>query len=345
MSRYPSILALALLAILTGPAGAALAQGPAPVAQAPPAVAQQPPAEPTGPVGEFAGTAHVAWVLVPVVVRRPGGYVTDLERSDFRLWIDGERVTPADFEAGGDAPLSLVLLQDLSGSMANGGKLEASRRALAYVLGQARAGDELALATFAGGRLSVDVPFTTDTGVLAEAMALWEGYGTTALHDAVSRIPEIGEAARRGKRAVVLVTDGVDNASTVAPEAARAMVRQSSVPVYVLGLGRDRIGSVSTPEQAPAATWGHLLRRLASETGGRYYPVRHPRDIESAVADLVRELRSQYVLFFPTAPGPRVPRSVRVDVDVAGRAEVYHRPGYVGGPPTAARSTTEQGGP
>jgi hypothetical protein len=115
--------------------------------------------------------------------------------------------------------------------------------------------------------------------------------------------------------------------------------------VYVLGLGRHAIGSVSTPETARADSWAHLLRRLAAETGGRYYPVRHPRDIEAAVADLVRELRSQYVLFFPTAPGPRVPRSVRVDVDVAGRAEVYHRPGYVGGPPTATPSPTEQGGP
>jgi Ca-activated chloride channel family protein len=302
------LLGLALLA-LPGPAGG-----------------QDRRAEPQRPIGTFSERTAVNWVLVPVGVRDDAGWVADLRRRDFRLFVDGRRVAFPDFEAGVEAPVSLVLLQDLSGSMANGGKLDASRRFLGHLLAAARSADELALATFAGGRLTVEVPFTREESVLAEAMALWRGYGTTAIHDAVAWIPDIAFEGRHGRRAVVLVTDGVDNASAIAPEVARGIVRRARLPVYVLGLGRDE------PPPPGGDTYGDLLRRLAAASGGGYFPVARPEEANGVAGRLLDELRHQYVLAFPAAPEPVVERVLRVTVREAGTT-VYHRRAYYGGPP------------
>jgi Ca-activated chloride channel homolog len=292
--------------------------------------AAQPPRE--EPRGTFRDETQVAWVLVPVGVERDGRWVNDLRRRDFRLRVDGRRVDFPDFDAG-DAPVSVVFLQDLSGSMANGGKLAASRAALGELVAAAAPADELALATFAGGQLAVEVPFTREEAVLREAMALWQGYGTTAIHDAIAWIPEIAVEGRHPKRAVVLITDGVDNASQLDPETAREVVRRARLPVFVLGLGREGLGRTAGEVAAGGApTYGALLQRLAHATGGRYLPLARPEEAPAVARDLLDELRHQYVLAFPTAPGPAAERRVSVSVKTNG-ASVYHRRAYFGGPP------------
>ena len=102
----------------------------------------------------------------------------------------------------------MVFLQDLSGSMGVGGRLEASHEAIDYFLESARPGDEFALATFAGEDTNIDVPFTEDLAALRESVDSWEGYGKTALHDAVALLPRISNDSRNVKRAAVLITDG-----------------------------------------------------------------------------------------------------------------------------------------
>ena len=331
-SRSAPALAATLQAALLAVCVAA-ALGPVLAAQAPPQTEPTPPDQTAlDPRGTFREETQVAWVLVPVGVARDGRWLGDLERGAFRLAVDGRPVAFPDFDSA-EAPVSLVFLQDLSGSMANGGKLEASRAALGELIAAAAPTDELALATFAGGELAVEVPFTRDESVLAEAMALWQGYGTTAIHDAVAWIPDIAVAGRHAKRAVVLVTDGVDNASQLSPEAARELVRSARLPVFVLGLGRAGLGETAEDvARGGAATYGELLQRLAHATGGRYLPLASPADAPAAARDLLDELRQQYVLAFPTAPGPAAERRLEVSVKSTG-ATVYHRRAYFGGPP------------
>lgn len=284
--------------------------------------------EPPDPLGTFDDQVAVSWAVVPVLVRTGDGYLDNLERGDFRLFVDDAEVPITDFESGATAPVSLVFLQDLSGSMANGGKLTESRRALAYLLSKARPEDEFAVASFAGEQLQVEVPFTRQEQVVAEAMALWEGYGTTALHDAVAWIPEISAEGRHPKRAVVLISDGVDNASRIDPERAREIIGSAQLPVYVLGLGRERL----TPEEG--SSYARLLRDLATASGGHYFPVNPGEEVFQAAADLLEELRRQYVLAFPTGPGTDYHR-LRIEVSTDQRVDVYHRRGYQGGPPVA----------
>jgi VWFA-related protein len=286
--------------------------------------------------GGFAEQVGVGWVLVPVVVRPHSGDDRGrLDEEDFRLLVDGRPVPIDTFERRAEAPLSLVVLQDLSGSMANVGKLEASRQAIDYFLDTARDGDEFALASFAGGLTQVDVPFTQDRGALREALAAWEGWGTTALHDAVAWLPDISLNGRNPKRAALLVTDGIDNASTIPPTQARDLVRRAQLPVYVLGLrSGDPYTLASDGEKL--FRYADLLNLLAYSTGGQYHAAGGPDEVKEACAAIAEDLRTQYVLSFPTkADGPVRDRAIRVEVD-AGKSRIFFRRSYRGRPPAAA---------
>lgn len=287
------------------------------------------------PVIRFSDQASVSWVLVPVVARDGGRYVRKLRAADLRLRVDGREVAIESFDAGLDAPFSLVHLQDLSGSMANGGKLDASREALRFFLSRMRGADRLAVASFASGRTQVEVPFTDRKPVIVEALEAWEGYGTTALHDAVAWLPEIHLDRRHLRGAAVLVTDGVDNASVLAPGKAREMVRRAEIPIYVLALGsrRDPARNPRTGPEDPAPDFATVLRQLAAATAGRYISIDDPGEIRAACAAVVAELRHQYVLGFQTTDqGPVADH--RLQVEARGKKlQISHRLGYRGTSP------------
>lgn len=292
----------------------------------------QPPAE----LPAFSEEVDVAWVLVPVVVRSAKGYVEGMSRKDFRLFVDGRPVPIASFDAETSAPVSLVWLQDLSGSMGTAGRLTSSRRALGYFLDRAQPGDGFALATFAGGQLQVDVPFTSDRDLVAEAGGLWEAYGTTSLYDAIAWVPELSATGSGGRRAVVLVTDGVDNASALAPKEARMLVQKAELPVYVVGFTPIEL-SAGTAAQDPVYRYAHLLNVLARATGGRYHSVPPAGDVLEAAAVIEEDLRHQYLLGFPARAGEggeRRFRRIRVELKGNRPFEIRYRQGYRGGVPS-----------
>lgn len=323
MHRFPFVVVLLVLAAtLHGDLGAA------PGPQAPPAGAQSPEG-----VATFDESVSISWLLVPVVVRARQGHVEGLDRDDFRLFVDGRETPVQEVDVGSEVPLSVVYLQDLSGSMANAGKLDASRRAFATLVERMGGGDELALATFAGDRLRIEVPFTGAVQTLREAMSLWEGYGTTALHDAVSLLPDISQSGRSGHRVAVLVTDGLDNASALPPEEAVRVVHEARLPVYVVGLSAAGRGD-EPRDGSGRELYGDLLLGLAERTGGRYFEVADEAQAAEAVAALVTDLRQRYVLAVTTAgDAPRRYHEIRVETRLPYRHTLTHRKGYFGGPP------------
>jgi len=292
------------------------------------------------PTARFEEAVDIGWVAVPVVVRSPGGYVEHLGRKDFHLSVDGRSVPIGTFETSREAPVHLVILQDVSGSMATGGKLDAAREAILYLIEEARQADQFAIATFAADSLNVDVPFTLDREAVSEALRSWRAYGTTALHDAVAWVPEVAQGRDGVKRAALLITDGLDNASRISPEKARELVRRAQLPVYVLGLGT---GSAYATNRDGAKIFrdADLLNLLASLSGGRYFPVAGPDELKEACAELIEDLRQQYVLGFTTAEkGAGKAHQIRVDVDrglLGVERRVSHRTSYRGGEP--ARQT------
>jgi VWFA-related protein len=311
------------MAVLALAASAAMAQSP----QAP---------QPATP--EFQDEVSVGLVLVPVVIRAGAGYARNLEKKDFQLSVEGRPVTIESFERRSDAPASVVLLQDLSGSMANGGKLAMSREALRFFLDKSLPGDEFSIATFAGGQLEVEVPFTRNQEALREASDRWEAYGTTALHDAVARLPEMSLEGRNPKRFALLITDGVDNASRLAPEQARAIVQQAQLPTYVLGLGAGDPYELN-PQGKKLYRYADVLSLLAAVTGGRYYPIANSEGLQKALAEILDDVRHQYVLGFSTGDGAVKFRPLTVEVKKSrDRQAVVFRRGYKGTPPAGTRA-------
>jgi len=280
----------------------------------------------------FTDQVSVGYVLVPVIVRSlRGGYAMHLQQKDFQLKIDGRTVRIESFETRAEAPASVIFLQDLSGSMATGGHLAQSRAIVRYFLDHALPGDEFAIASFASGAQRIEVPFTPDLGALRTDIGRWQPYGVTALHDAVAWLPQISLAGRNPKRFAILVTDGVDNASTITPEQAREIVRAAQLPVYVLGLGSGDPYAL-LPGGQKTYRYADVLNLLAYETGGRYYPLSGAEDMQKALAAIADDLRHEYVLGFATGEGKA--RNREIEVDVGGRnRSVLFRHGYKGPPP------------
>jgi VWFA-related protein len=283
----------------------------------------------------FGEVYSVEVVLVPVAVRgeTPG---ERLPRDQFSLRVDGKPVKIESFENDSGAPLSLVFLQDLSGSMAEAEKMASSRESLDCFLDTARKADEVALATFAGGQTEIDVPLTNDVATIRESMSLWEPYGTTGLYDAVAMLPEISLGSGGAKRAAVLVTDGVDNVSAIGPEQAQKLVQSADLPVYVLALP----GHGEADAAAGSYRYGDLLRQLAEATGGRYYELADTGEARRTCAAILGELRHQYVLGFSvTGNGPSTYHPIRVQLRNGGRrVSLVHRRGYRGTAPSAEPS-------
>lgn len=281
---------------------------------------------------QFSEQVSVGYILVPVVVQGPRGPVADLQRQDFQLRVDGTPVPIQSFESGG-APFSLFLLQDLSGSMDLLGKLRSSRRILNCFLDQAGPGDRFALHTFASGRVETEVLLTSDTARLREAARSWKGYGTTALHDAIAWLPELMGASLSTRRAVLLVSDGLDNASTMDAAEARQRVRASEVPVYVIGLETGSPFEI-TADGRKRYRYADVMNLLAHLTGGHYHSVSDEKDVDRACTSIIEQLRHQYILGF-SAAGAGAPAPHRIEVEVNRRkVEISYRRSYEGRSPS-----------
>lgn len=278
----------------------------------------------------------MGYVLVPIVARQPSGaYATDLKPDDFRLLVNGQAIEFESFEQGERAPVSVMFLQDLSGSMANSNKMILSRTVLDRLIMGHRSGDNWSLASFASERVSVDVSFTDDVELLRQSADSWRPYGTTALHDAVAWLPDLTSHVHSARRAAIVITDGVDNASQIDPYTAREKVRQAELPVYVLGLSTGDIESLDR-EGEKVYRYADVLNLLSHMTGGHYFPVVSQSDALLACTKIVSEIRNQYVIGFPTsALGTPTYHEIQVQPRTRKKLKLTFRQGYSGTLPKA----------
>ena len=314
----------------------------------------QPPPEPEVPSSPprivFSEEVAVEWVTVPVTLveshsptRQAAAEApepAELSLADFELRIDGRLVTVESFDFGA-APFGLLFAQDLSGSMDHGDKLRLSRNVLALLLARSGELDEVAILTFAGPRVDLQVPFTSDFRVLDDATARWRAYGTTALFDALARVSEIAKESHRSRRAVVLVTDGIDNASTIAADEARSLLQGAGLPLFVLDVAArfDRPSpAVAEPVALATDPVAFSLTELASATGGRYIEVFDHGAVQGATDQVLQNLRQQYLLGFTTdgstASWHRIDVVLRAEEGEAPRA-LRFRTRYFGSAPAS----------
>jgi Ca-activated chloride channel family protein len=254
--------------------------------------------------------------------------VDTLKAPDFEVLDGAESRKIVDFRREAEGA-SVALLFDVSGSMES--LLGDAREMATHLLSWLDANrDEASVYTF-DTRLVEMVPFTVGLKTLPRSMTDVVPFGATSLHDAIAETARRA-ANREGRRsAVVVLTDGNDNASRLTPAAVTAIASAIDVPIYIFGVVRSIDNpSEDTSTVVAGRSWlTGALDEVANRTGGRVFVASTPAQRSIAARQLVDELRHQYFIAFESSTKPGWhPLVVRThDKDLIVRA----RNGYNGG--------------
>ena len=274
----------------------------------------------------------VRLVLLPASVEdKKGRVVTGLKSGDFTLTDERVPQQIKYFSVESDEPVAIAFVLDVSGSMRQSGKIEAAKEAVRFFADQLRPQDRFALICFADDQVSWVTEFTSDRERFLERLMVQEGYGQTALNDAVAATPKLVDDSTTGRKAIVLITDGVDNASKLTVEQAVVTARKVEVPIFTVGFT-----TLPWEDQKKVKDLGlnmAVLQMFADQTGGALFVVQDPDEMKEAVARISTDLRHQYLIGY--SPGlarwdGRF-RSVQL-VARNGRYVVRTRKGYYANP-------------
>ncbi len=266
-------------------------------------------------------------VLINVTVTDPlGRTVTGLEREHFRLFEDKVEQNVTHF-ASEDAPLSMGLVFDISGSM--GAKLQKSRQAATQVFKTANPEDEFFLVQF-NDRPEMVMNWTTNTEEIQNRLTFTQAKGRTALLDAVYLAMNQMKKAHNPRKAILILSDGGDNSSRYTESEIKNLVREADVQVYAIGIYESIAARGRTAEELSGPS---LLNELAESTGGRQFPVENPNDLPDIAAKIGIELRNQYVLGYTPSRQERDGKYHKVQVKLVQPKglpplKTYFRPGY-----------------
>ncbi len=270
----------------------------------------------------FAPAVAVDVVQVAATVTDGDGrLVKGLGRSDFRIFED-ERVHEVTHFIGAEAERELVVAVDMSGSMT--AAMPTCREAVKQFLATVRPVDHVTLVAFNDSVFTVARREAPPEARL-RAVDRLRAWGSTAFHDAVLRGLELLES-HRGRRALILFSDGEDMVSHATASDVQARVEVSATPVYVIvqgkGMREQRLKQV--------------LDRIAGVSGGRTFYTDRIEQLAGVFAEIGEDIASQYLLAY--APGELARdgswRTIRVEV--SGRSKDYGvraRQGYRALPP------------
>jgi Ca-activated chloride channel family protein len=246
------------------------------------------------------------------VVDSAGNPVTGLTRGDFTVLEDGAPQALSAF-AEGDFPLSVAVGLDRSFSMAK--LLPTELSAARTLLGDLRPQDQSTLIAI-GSEIEIAAPLSSSRGAQMAALGALKPWGTTGLYDAIIAAIDAIQSAK-GRRALVLLSDGNDRYSTASASDALGRARRSDVMIYPVAIGAAR---------------AELFPQLAALTGGRSFLTRDPAQLNTIAHQIASELHHQYLLGYspakPIAAGSNEWRSITVRVNRANLT-VRARDGYV----------------
>jgi tight adherence protein C len=229
-------------------------------------------------------------VTLNITLTGPDGRaVPDLNAAQFEVREQGAPQTLVGLELGPakSVPLALVMVIDVSGSMNAEGKMGSAKEAANGFIGSLRPEDETTLLAF-NDQVRTVVPATADKGALQAGVNSLQASGETAIYDATYRAAQILAPVKGDKRrAIVLLTDGADTASSYSARTAADVAQQSGALLYTIGLGAEPNGTV--------------LTALAEPTGGKYYPAPSTNDLAAIYNAISLELDSQLFLRYKSA--------------------------------------------
>jgi VWFA-related protein len=277
--RIPMLLLSALLAALCAPTRPALAQD----------------TEPLEVTITQVDTSAFPTVKVYLSVTDSAGEPAPVDLDRIQLYENGKLIVPTEVSGIGDsAPLTTMLVIDISGSMAYGQKLDSAKAAATAYVNQMRATDEAGLISF-DTEITYVQPTTTDQKELKRAIDGLATGSDTAMYDAVYEAIDLLQNIA-GRKAVIILTDGMDNRSTHTADELIERIGPAGLSISTIGLG--------DPAQKTASYTGidePALKNLAEQAGGTYGYANDPEALRKLYEQYGRALQSEYVITY-TSP-------------------------------------------
>ena len=231
--------------------------------------------------------SEVDMVLIPVTITDPmNRLVTGLDKDNFTVF-EGKEAQEIKTFSSEDAPVSLGVIFDMSGSMSS--KIERAREAVVEFFKTANPQDEFFMVTFADKPEEVS-DFTSSVEDIQGKLVYTVPKGRTALLDAIYLGISKMRQAKYTKKALLIISDGGDNHSRYTEGEIKSLVKEADVLIYAIGI-YDHYFPTEEERLGPA-----LLSEVTELTGGRAFTIDNPNDLADVATKIGIELRNQYVL-------------------------------------------------
>ena len=232
----------------------------------------------------------VELALVNVTVTDPHNrMVTGLESDNFRIF-ENDVEQEIQYFSSEDVPISIGVIFDLSGSMAN--KVGKSKEAALQFFKTANPQDEFLLVSF-NERAELTSSFTSSVEDLQSSLLSLSAKGRTALLDAIYLGLSEMRSARNAKRALLIISDGGDNHSRYRENDIKRLAREADTQLYAIGIFDPFQYRSRTPEELNGPS---LLSEVTELTGGRVFDVQNVNELPDIATKIGAELRNQYIL-------------------------------------------------
>jgi Ca-activated chloride channel family protein len=256
--------------------------------------------------------------LLFTVSDKRGRFVTDLGKDDFEIYESKKPQTIVEFTAETDLPLRLAILMDTSNSIRERFKFQ-QEAATQFINAVVRKGQDKATVVSFDMTAELVADLTDDTDKLAGAIRGLRPGGGTALYDAVFFSCRdklmLDQPRHKFRRAMIILSDGEDNASRWTREQALEMAHKADVVIYTISTNITRIESDGDK----------VLKRFAQETGGlAFFPFK-AQDLTQSFENIANELRHQYNVLYRPEPLKTDGLYHTVDIKVKGRKELVVR--------------------
>jgi len=262
------------------------------------------------------------------VIDRNNRPIDNVPRNEFHVFEDGV-AQPIETFTREEVPISYGLAVDTSGSLRS--QLQSVIDAGKSIINSNKKGDETFLVRFiSSDKIETVQDFTANKDLLMDGLDSFyiEG-GQTAVIDAVylsaEHVSEYrkGDEGDRRRRALIVITDGEDRNSFYKQEQLFARLREEDVQIFVIGFTNELDKDAGFIRKSPKEKATTLINKLATETGGRAFFPESLSELPQIAAEIVRDLRTQYVLAYnPTNKTPDGSyRAIRVTVDQPNSAE------------------------
>jgi VWFA-related protein len=267
--------------------------------------------------GQYVFRSQVNEVVLPVIVTDTRRHiVTNLDKNNFLVYEDGQPQTIVRFSRE-DVPVSIGIVVDNSGSMRT--KRTAVTKAVLNLIQASNPQDEAFVVNFNDDSY-LDQDFTNNLGPLHEALDRVDSRGGTALYDAViASADHLAKGAKKEKKVLLVITDGVDNESRESLESAIRKVQDDQGPIiYTIGILGDEPG-IKRAKRA--------LQSLSDQTGGVAFFPKDLQEVDEISQEVARDIRNQYsITYKPTNPRANGGyRKVRVEARAQGYKDLQAR--------------------